>query len=329
MGLAKDIDVGGHFPLVEDDAQLDVAELDRRDPCMDNHPSFSKKRGDGLAPGVALLKEQVDAGFAYLFRDMEHAKEVLGDMVHPAPLGNIEKVKEDGSIKDRLIQDQTANFVNMAVRLPERQVLPRGVDHGRDLAELAENVAENEVVQTLVLDFRDAFMSLAIHPAERRFNCAHATEMIERDRPALFEEEVASGKFVVWRVLGFGGRPNPLVFSRAASFACRVAQGLLGREREQGLAEARLQLYVDDPVLSVKGTPDECTLSIDLVIMLWLALGIPLSWKKGELFMNGAAHRWIGIVYSLVPEGAIMRLPADLDRLARARVQEGQHDELG
>ena len=323
MGLAKDIEVGGHFPKVDLDAELSVAELDLREPCLENHPSFMKKRGDEDPPGIALLEEQVNAGFAYLFKDMAQAMEVLGDKVHPAPLGNIEKIKDDGSIKDRLIQDQTANFVNLAVRLPERQVLPRGVDHGRDLAVLSENLKEGEVVQTLVLDFKDAFMSLAIHRAERRFNCAHSTCTVKRTRAALFEDEVVAGTFVVWKVLGFGGRPNPLVFSRAASLACRVAQGLLGRDRVEGVGVGRLQLYVDDPVLTVRGTPAECTLAIDLVIMVWLAMGIPLSWKKGALYDMATPHRWIGIVYSVVAEGALMRLPDDyikdlLDLLAPA-----------
>jgi hypothetical protein len=52
--------------------------------------------------------------------------------------------------------------------------------------------------------------------------------------------------------LGFGGKPNPLVFSRAASFAMRTAQALVGvpnrRLQCPQLARARGQLYVDDPI---------------------------------------------------------------------------------
>ena len=82
---------------------------------------------------------------------------MLGARVHPAPLGNISKAKDDGSIKHRLIQDLRANSVNEAVRLQERQVLPRGIDHGRDMAVLGEG-ADPSDVHTLVLDFKDAFM---------------------------------------------------------------------------------------------------------------------------------------------------------------------------
>ena len=45
---------------------------------------------------------------------------------HPAPLGNIRKLKPDGlSWKDRMILDLKANGCNALVRLFERVVLPR------------------------------------------------------------------------------------------------------------------------------------------------------------------------------------------------------------
>lgn len=289
---------------------MTIDDLDSRDPCEENHPSFTKTRDGDVPPGVALLTEQVDSGFAYLFESLDQARGVLGAKVHPAPLGNIEKIKEDGTVKDRLIQDQSANFVNSAVVLPERQVLPRGVDHGRDLAVLGDDLRDGEVLRTLVLDFKDAFMSLAIHPLERRFNCAHTTGTVKRSRPPLFEEEVAEGRFVVWKVLGFGGRPNPLIFSRAASLACRMAQGLVAKNLDDD-AEARIQLYVDDPIITVRGSEEKCQETLDHIIMLWLAIGIPLSWKKGHLYEGNQVHRWIGIMFHLTGDGAVMRLPRD------------------
>ena len=90
-----------------------------------------------------------------------------------------------------------------------------------------------------------------------------------------------------------------------------MAQGLLGLERVDGVALAKLQLYVDDPVLSVRGTLKECEAAIDLVVMVWLAMGIPLSWKKGKLFDSCTPHRWIGIMFHLTDDGALMRLPED------------------
>ena len=99
--------------------------------------------------------------------------------------------------------------MNAAVVLPERQVLPRGIDHGRDLAVLADEASSDEVVETLILDFKDAFMSIPIRSEERRFNCANTEFDLKRNRDALYADEPSTGRFVVWRVLGFGGKPNP------------------------------------------------------------------------------------------------------------------------
>jgi len=171
----------------------------------------------------------------------------------------------------------------------------------------------DEEVFTLVLDFKDAFMSIPLHPDEQRFNCANAGFVVRRSREALMEGEPSEGTFVIWRTLGFGGKPNPLVFSRVASFASRSAQALLGSVSDPvqttAPAPGNLQLYVDDPVVSVRSRQAEAHETLDLVIAWWLVLGIPLSWKKGSLTDGSVPHRWIGIDYTLSDEGAIMRLP--------------------
>ena len=88
---------------------------------------------------------------------------------------------------------------------------------------------------------------------------------------------------MAWRVLGFGGKPNPLVYSRLASFLMRTAQALVGsptHRRQYGdkMAMCRGQLYVDDPIWTLRGSPEQCAASADVILMWWLALGVPLSW---------------------------------------------------
>merc|ERR1712051_969333 len=119
----------------------------------------------------------------------------------------------------------------MAATLPERQVLPTVVSHASDLAVLAQGLSPDGVdsygLESLVLDFRDAFMGIPLAEAERPFNTAELEAPLTRRRAAIFDGEAQQGSCIVWRVLGFGGRPNPLVFARAASFAARSAQALL------------------------------------------------------------------------------------------------------
>merc|ERR1712086_389255 len=335
MGLSRPIVPGTHFPRVEVDQSYSVDVLDRRSPFVSNHPSFDEVPSTpastqdaaaavGRSPAWDLLEAQVNDGFALLFHDRASAEAFLGAKCHPAPLGNVSKLKEDGSFKHRLIQDLKANGVNGAVALPERQVLPRGIDHGVDLATLGHDLAEGEGVFTLVLDFKDAFMSIPLHDDERRFNCANTGFQLARTRPPHYKDEPSTGGFVVWRTLGFGGRPNPLVFSRVASFASRTAQALLGSSvgaagSPEGPSPGRAQLYVDDPIVSVRGPEDQAMLDLDLVVLWWLVLGIPLSWKKGLLSSGSAPHRWIGVDYTMTADGAIMRLPPAFvaDLLAR------------
>ena len=57
---------------------------------------------------------------------------------------------------------------------------------------------------------------------EHRFNCAHTGTPLKRNREEIvLDGECSEGEFVVWRVLGFVGKPNPLVFSRVRKHPTR------------------------------------------------------------------------------------------------------------
>ena len=114
-------------------------------------------------------------------------------------------MKPDGSVKHRPIQDQRRNGVNSRVVLPERQVLPRPMDHGRDLAVLAAEAAPGQQVWTLILDLADAFLGIPLSPDEYVHNCTFLEEPVSRTRAALDADEPRQGKFLILRVLGFGG----------------------------------------------------------------------------------------------------------------------------
>ena len=152
--------------------------------------------------------------------------------IFTGPLGDVQKAREDGSIKHRAIQDLKANRVNELVEVFERQVLPGGYDHAADVAELLVAAAGDPKlsVDAAVLDYADAFMDVPLHEDEVRFNCAEVKTPVQRSRGPLCASEPISGTIVLWRVLGFGARPNPLVYSRMASFAVRTAQAMFPSE---------------------------------------------------------------------------------------------------
>ena len=122
----------------------------------------------------------------------------------------IVKMLPGGVEKHRLIQDLRRNAVNALVRLLERQVLPRFSDHAADLAAAS---AAGEV-ETMILDFQHASMTIPAADAEARYNCCLIESPIRRTRPTLDDEEPESGSFLVWRVLGFGGKAYPLLYAR-------------------------------------------------------------------------------------------------------------------
>ena len=166
-------------------------------------------------------------GFAEIFRDRPSAEAALGGRVYPAPLGTVSKTRADDTWKHRVIQDLRFNGVNSAVCLPERLLLPRPMYLAKDLAELAGDRPNEDGMMVGIIDFADAFMSIPLGAAERRYNCAVLAEPMALGRPPLHQDEPSEGRFVSWRVLGFGGRPNPLVFGRVTSALMRVAQSLL------------------------------------------------------------------------------------------------------
>ena len=123
-----------------------------------------------------------------------------------------------GVAKHRLIQDLRRNLVNDCAAVPERQVLPRFVDHARDLAAASATAGQTvdwrKWVETLILDFRRAFMTVPVAPGERRYNCCLSEAPVQRTRQPLDPSEPQQGTFIVWNVLGFGGRAYPLLYAR-------------------------------------------------------------------------------------------------------------------
>ena len=71
-----------------------------------------------------------------------------------------------------------------------------------------------KAIDVMILDFKRAFMSVPVAGSERRFNCCLSEVPIKRKRRALDPDEPRQGCFIVWHVLGFGGRTYPLLWAR-------------------------------------------------------------------------------------------------------------------
>ena len=273
-GYTRPVPPGPWFPAADPDVAEAESELLT---AGRNHPSFYETYGEDIAPGLRLACEAAEGGFGMIYPSRAAAEEAVGP-THPAPLGNVRKARPGGmGWKDRLILDLKSNKANLLVVLRERVVLPRGVDHALDLAHLR---AKHRRVKSLVLDYKDAFHWIPLHPDEVGFCCA----------------DLGPAGFIVFFGMGFGGRAFPTVFGRVISFVARTTQGLFLED------EARLQVYVDDPVLSAGGSEEEVEATFDVAILWWLVLGSRLSWAKGVA--ASGSHVWIGIRFLVDADGA-------------------------
>ena len=70
---------------------------------------------------------------------------------------------------------------------------------------------------------------------------------------------------------------------------------------------SKLQLYVDDPALSLLGTRGWALTEGSIPILWWLVLGLKLSWSKG--YFGDGPHEWIGVRYDIGTNGPTMELP--------------------
>ena len=300
MGILREIQPCGLLPLKRSPAEATPQSVLLRSRKR-NHASFRELHGEERAPGLKVLEDHVMKGFGVLFTDRDAAEDWLGSATASAPLGNVRKEKDDGTVKDRLISDMRANGVNSASETPERQVLPTLLHHARDLALLSQASTPKPNLFVMILDFKDAFMSVPHDPQEWAWNCCDAEASVSRgSRCPAYPGEPQEGRFVVWRVLGFGGKSNPLIFARVAAFASRTGQALFDEEVPvtcgTTLASVRLQQYVDDPIAAICGDQLGANAAVDLLIAWWLVLGIPLSWSKGmfRAISAKASHVWIG-----------------------------------
>jgi len=316
MGIEVPIAPGGHFPQIEATA----ARLPEDLPILtegSNHPSFSRRFGSEGASGASVLQELLDAGFAELFESRAAAAAALGGPVRPAPLANIAKERSDGTFKFRLIQDLKRNEVNSASRLSERPVFPRPVDHAADLVAYEAGRREGLALRVAIIDFADAFMSIPLDARERRYNVAEVEVPMRRTRGPVEPREPSEGTILSWRVLGFGGRPNPLIFSRVVGMLLRATQMMF----DPGVADPvalrawpalRAQLYVDDTVGTFLGSDAAIEEGFDVLLSFWLACGAPVAWKKVSIVDASAEapHTWIGVNLAVrAPAVVAMTLP--------------------
>ena len=186
------------------------------------------------------------------------------------------KEKEDGSVKTRFIVDMRRSGVNGIVKVYERIVLPRGTDLVNSVLDLWEHCSSQ--IELCVIDVTDAFLNLKVDEEESAY-------VIVTDN---------LGQYYCYSGVPFGLASAPLLWGRVAAWLGRAAQAIAEPQK------ARLQIYVDDPVIAVAGSKDVRDHSLALILVFWISCGARLAWKKAAL---GPTVKWIGATYKVCKKG--------------------------
>ena len=307
LGIHGAIPTRGIFPpsggLEDSRGSLEQAEeLAPWTADAGNYASF-----DTNADSVeAELKRELDKGFLEWSASLKELESKYGQLLL-SRMAAIVKVK-NGHTKTRLIHDLRRSRVNDMARIPERIVLPRLFDAVHTMIGIAKECRPGEAPECVVLDFKDAFKHLPVHPSERRFVAGQASI------------NGVHGFFVYLTIL-FGAIGGPLVWGRVAALLMRIAAACVERDR------TGLQCYVDDPLAVVRGDLATRNKQLLFIVVLWVALGFELSWAKGA---RGIEVDWIGAHLAFVfTNNAVTHVTATVNKDKVAELSYTVNDFLG
>ena len=225
------------------------------------------------------VHEFVEKGFLKAFDSLQECEVYLGGTPVLSRFGQVTKVRF-GKLKRRLILDVQQSRVKEGTQKVHRVPLPRATDVVCDIMDMLYKhpLGTDEQLDLLVLDFVDAFWNVPLLAAERRF----------------FVGKLRSRYFVFLRAAQ-GSRNGPLAWAGVVSLAIRLVQACLW---EGGVCPARINTYVDDPLTVVRGTETRRNYLVACLVLLFTALGFPLSFRKGS---RGTSVDWIGLTVSVQP----------------------------
>ena len=269
-GILVDIPSCGIFP------EHPIEEYD--DPCdlatdFDTFTNHDASDEDDLA--FTEFERITDKGWALKFNTLQEVTEYLGSEPVLSKVGIISKIKGN-EVKKRLVVDSKQAGITAATKRFQRALLPRTLDVVWDTLDVLEHTCSDDQdsdVEYLVLDFSDAFFHVPNDKRERKYS-------VMKYR----------GVFYVLLRTAQGTRGAPLTWGRVAALVGRLTQGMLGTRA------ARVNIYVDDPILVLGGRLQERELMMAMTMLVWCALGFNLSFKKGK---RGRCVQWVSATYSI------------------------------
>ena len=280
-GLEVDFDLHGIWPTADPTAQDDPdADLASDFDGFVNYDGF-----DNDQECFNELWSFVERGKLKAFKNLEECREYLGAEPLLSRFGVLSRTK-NGRTKKRIILDCKQSGLSKKTRREFKIMLPKLTDLVRDSLILAKDLQDNEEISFLILDFCDAFWNIPLDKRERRW-------FVGRVR----------GWYLIYCDTAQGSRNGPMSWCTIAALLSRLTQGLFDPRRE-----LRLQIYVDDPAATMRGTLQLRRRFVAIVVTVWRTMGFRLAFSKGKL---GKSVQWIGAMITSHPTKTVIGIPGD------------------
>ena len=132
-------------------------------------------------------------------------------------------------------------------------------------------------VELLVIDVEGAFLLVPLAQGDQRY--------------IYFK---VNGSYWVYLCTAQGSRTAPIPWGRIAGHLCRLTQGVFSPN------DVRINMLVDDPILSLRGNSNIRRFHAAMFILLWRPLGFPLAFVQASMDKK---VDWIRAQISIVPRG--------------------------
>ena len=251
---------------------------------MVNHFWKSAILHDEVVDG--LIEAEVRDGF------IEHVpggRSSLKQQYTHVAVGKLGVVIADGR-SPRLVVDSSVSNVTANTNIPNHMMLPRISDVWR----CAPSQSAVERMIQLTLDVSKAHRRILIHPDDRGLLCFHVRDELYK-----------------CITLNFGARASGWYWGRLAGFMVRASHALLDHSHA-------LWQYVDDLLTWLDRL--SAPLWSSALVILFLILGIPLSWHKAALSVQVSWIGWSICVETWtveLPKAKLLAILSQLDSLSK------------
>ena len=264
------------MPMVADDPALIAhGELSTD---YDNFCNHGRLEDDKEA--VDTIMEYVRKGYLKSFPTLASCESFLGEKPVLSKFACLTKDRFDPATngwktKRRIILDSKESNVKAASAREFRSVLPRVIDVVHDTLACINDQSDSEPLEYMVLDASDAFWEVPLDPRERKFYSG-----------------LVNSRYLVYLRTAQGSRGAPLAWSAIFGLVCRMVQSLffISGSTWSVPYDVLMNVYVDDPIVLLRGNYSQRCTSSALVILAWRLLGINLAYSKAQY---GESVDWI------------------------------------